>query len=122
MFATFFRLQKLVDDIYERFAASGLMHREYEHVKLHATLINSIKRQDDDLPELVVKKRPRISFDARPIMQVSVNYYNYICWDSEKYLILLNRNSKILTFAKWNSLKSTFPKDTRLIPMVIIRA
>lgn len=69
-----YRLQKLVDDIYEKFVSSGLMHREYTHVKLHATLINSIKRQqDDDLPELlVVKKRPRISFDAYPIMQVSV--------------------------------------------------
>ena len=75
VFAICGRLQKLVDDIYERFAASGLMHREYEHVKLHATLINSIKRHDDDLPELlVVKKRPRISFNAHPIMQVSVNY------------------------------------------------
>lgn len=46
------------------------MHREYPHVKLHATLINSIKRQDDELPEvLAVKKRPRVSFDAYPIMQ-----------------------------------------------------
>ena len=70
-----YRLQKLVDDIYERFVSSGLMHREYSHIKLHATLINSIKRQDDDLPELlVVKKRPRISFDAHPIMQVSVMF------------------------------------------------
>ena len=67
-----YRLQKIVDDIYEMFVSSGLMHREYPHVKLHATLLNSIKRQDDDLPELlVVKKRPRVSFDAYPIMQVS---------------------------------------------------
>ena len=61
----------MVDDIYEVFVSSGLMHREYPHVKLHATLINSIKRQDDDLPELLVKKRPRVSFDAYPIVQVS---------------------------------------------------
>lgn len=66
----------MVDDVYKKFVSSGLMHRDYPHVKLHATLINSIKRQDD-LPELlVVKKRPRISFDASPIMQVSLLYNN----------------------------------------------
>ena len=71
------------------------MHREYAHVKLHATLINSIKRQDDELPEvLAVKKQPRVSFDAYPIMQVSIlacmeihcnsdNIYLYL-----KYLII----------------------------------
>lgn len=63
----------MVDGVYEMFVSSGLMHQEYAHVKLHATLINSIRRQDDELPELLaVKKRPRISFDAYPIMQVSV--------------------------------------------------
>ena len=62
----------MVDGICQQFVASGLMHQEYSRVKLHATLINSIKRQDDDLPEVsAVTKRPRISFDARPILQVS---------------------------------------------------
>lgn len=69
----------MVDEIYEMFVSSGLMHQEYPHVKLHATLINSIKRQDDDLPELlVVKKRPRVSFDAYPIMQVSEQSYSIV--------------------------------------------
>jgi len=65
------RLQKIADGICQKFVSSGLMHQEHRHVKLHATLINSIKRQDNDLPEVfAVAKRPRISFDARPILQV----------------------------------------------------
>lgn len=34
-------LQSLVDGIVERFHAAGIMDKEWEHVKLHATLINS---------------------------------------------------------------------------------
>ena len=34
-------LQKLADQIVEKFVASGLMRREYDRVKLHLTVMNS---------------------------------------------------------------------------------
>lgn len=70
------RLQRLADGLVERFVSKGLMKKEYDRVKLHATVMNSKLRSDSegqtpakkrrtDLPPRFTKK---MSFDARKII------------------------------------------------------
>lgn len=40
-------LQKLADQIVEKFVSSGLMRREYDRVKLHLTVMNSLFRKKE---------------------------------------------------------------------------
>ncbi|KAK3698545.1 hypothetical protein QZH41_014471 [Actinostola sp. cb2023] len=71
------RLQHLADSVVERFVDHGIMQREYDRVKLHATLMNS--KLHSDLKETRAqdggKKRQgpprcRYSFDARDIVEI----------------------------------------------------
>ncbi len=39
-------LQRLADGLVDRFVASGLMSRQYDRVKVHLTLLNSLFRTD----------------------------------------------------------------------------
>lgn len=62
----------------EKFVAHGLMKKEYEKVKIHASLMNSKLRTESedktpaknrtDLPPRFTRK---VSFDARKIVSVS---------------------------------------------------
>ena len=45
-FFNFSRLQELVDRVLERFQASGLIVKEWNSVKLHATVMNTLFRKD----------------------------------------------------------------------------
>jgi len=66
------------DQLVERFVASGIMQHEYDHVKLHITVMNSLMRKD--LSHAVSSQggqtstrsgtRDRESFDAVQLMQV----------------------------------------------------
>jgi activating signal cointegrator complex subunit 1 len=53
------RLQTFVDGIVERFTSAGLMSRQYDRVKLHITVINSLMRGTSE--------KQRQSFDAANI-------------------------------------------------------
>ncbi|XP_053674230.1 activating signal cointegrator 1 complex subunit 1 [Anopheles nili] len=63
-------LQRIADQIYECFISKGLMQRKYDHVKLHATLINSLFRgtRADAIDEQEAEKK-RITFDASEILR-----------------------------------------------------
>jgi len=62
-------LQQIVDGIVEKFVNSGLMKKEYEKVKLHLTLLNTIFRKDQgDLSESFAGQA-RESFDCRPLLE-----------------------------------------------------
>ena len=72
-----FRLEDLVNGLVEEFVASGLMRREYDNVKLHLTVMNTLMRKD---PSGLVepggqRRRPpprdRESFDATNVLRVS---------------------------------------------------
>ena len=52
--------------MFPRFVASGLMKREYEHVKLHCTLLNSLFRRE---AEGGAPAGARETLDARPLLQ-----------------------------------------------------
>ena len=65
------KVQKLADELVAKFAATGLMPRQFDRVKLHVTVINTLYRKGtDDMDQeqdLAVQKRETL--DARPILQ-----------------------------------------------------
>ncbi|XP_050075038.1 activating signal cointegrator 1 complex subunit 1 [Anopheles maculipalpis] len=64
-------LQTAADQIYEYFIAKGLMQKKYDHVKLHATLINSLFRvsQTEAVSDREAERK-RITFDASEILRL----------------------------------------------------
>jgi len=73
-----FSLQTFADRLVDRFVASGIMVREYDHVKLHITVMNSLMRKDPSHAAVSQSDRAsakdgvkdRESFDASLLMQV----------------------------------------------------
>jgi len=80
----FCRLQAFADQLVDRFVAYGIMLREYDRVKLHITVMNSLMRKDPS--DAIVTEsgrastRDRESFNATRLMQVIIltSYRNYI--------------------------------------------
>ena len=75
VFFIFSKLQSFVDEFVSSMAHEGYVKQEYDHVKLHATVINSIFRQrkhdtDKSHSNYYAEKVP---FDAREILQVGSN-------------------------------------------------
>ena len=74
-FCIFSKLRSFVDEFVSSMAHEGFVKQEYDHVKLHATIINSIfrqRKQDTDKSDwnYYAKKVP---FDAREILQLRSN-------------------------------------------------
>ncbi len=61
-------IQLIADDLMNKFCKSGLSKRQYDSVKLHATVMNTLKRQDNNCDTNNVVKLVRESFDARNIL------------------------------------------------------
>ena len=69
----------------ERFVSKGLMKKEYDKVKLHATVMNTKQRNTSDEQTPAKKSRTnvpprftkRLSFDARKIISVRVHKYAF---------------------------------------------
>jgi len=76
----FCRLPTFADRLIDRFVASGIMLREYDHVKLHITIMNSLMRKDpshtivsqNDRAYTRSSMKSRESFDAMRLMQVVI--------------------------------------------------
>ena len=74
------RLQILSDRIVDKFVSSGLMHRDYDRVKLHVTVMNTMFRKDpsgtaDAAPTRGGPRsgmKERESFDASNVLRVSI--------------------------------------------------
>uniref|UniRef100_A0A5F4WC02 Activating signal cointegrator 1 complex subunit 1 n=1 Tax=Callithrix jacchus TaxID=9483 RepID=A0A5F4WC02_CALJA len=72
------RLQELVDRVLERFQASGLIVKEWNSVKLHATVMNTLFRKDPNAegrynlytPDGKYIFKERESFDGRNILKL----------------------------------------------------
>ena len=61
----------LADQLVERFASNRLMKREYEHVKLHVTVMNTLFRKDlSGISAPNPRLKNRESFNASNILQV----------------------------------------------------
>lgn len=74
------RLQKLADAIVDSLESDGLLDRQYDHVKLHATLMNSLFKVKDDSEENTM----RSTFNAKLILQV-FSVYLYFTVRKETY-------------------------------------
>ena len=78
MYISIFRLQCLVDDLTSKFIAANLMLKQYDRVKLHATVMNTLFRKEPDQPSSQQDAnrqkhaKDRESFDARNVLQVRI--------------------------------------------------
>ncbi|XP_065699391.1 activating signal cointegrator 1 complex subunit 1 isoform X1 [Patagioenas fasciata] len=59
------RLQMIADQLVERFVASGLMLKEWDRVKLHATVMNTLFRKDPSADERNSTMTGKSSFKER---------------------------------------------------------
>ncbi|KAM4702553.1 activating signal cointegrator 1 complex subunit 1 [Rhinophrynus dorsalis] len=75
------RLQLLADRLMQRFVSSGLMLKEWDRVKLHATVMNTLFRRDplaEERSSVSLGKpaqRERESFDARNVLKLFDKFY-----------------------------------------------
>ncbi|XP_054838908.1 activating signal cointegrator 1 complex subunit 1 isoform X2 [Eublepharis macularius] len=74
------KLQLITDRLMDRFVTSGLMLKEWDRVKLHATVMNTLFRKDpnaDEQNNTTAGKffKERESFDGRNIMKLFENFY-----------------------------------------------
>ncbi|GAB1605456.1 activating signal cointegrator 1 complex subunit 1-like isoform X2 [Argonauta hians] len=70
------RLDVLCNQLVEKFTMAGLMQKEYDRVKLHATIMNTLFRSDPSGVTRLSFNRgeARVSFDARQILKKFGNY------------------------------------------------
>jgi len=61
-------IQLIADELMNKFCAQGLTKRQYDSVKLHATVMNTLKRQDNNCDTNSTGKAERESFDASNIL------------------------------------------------------
>ena len=67
----------MADYIVEKFVSAGLMKKEHDNVKLHATVINTKFNRDPNKDQAVTSNRPEnrrhkvTYFDARKVFEVS---------------------------------------------------
>uniref|UniRef100_A0A8D0C6K8 Activating signal cointegrator 1 complex subunit 1 n=1 Tax=Salvator merianae TaxID=96440 RepID=A0A8D0C6K8_SALMN len=74
------KLQLIADKLNAKFVTSGLMMKEWDKVKLHATVMNTVFRKDPSAEEQnnrTVGKpfKERESFDGRKILKLFENFY-----------------------------------------------
>uniref|UniRef100_A0A8C3CDT2 Activating signal cointegrator 1 complex subunit 1 n=2 Tax=Cairina moschata TaxID=8855 RepID=A0A8C3CDT2_CAIMO len=75
------RLQAIADQLVERFVASGLMLKEWDRVKLHATVMNTLFRRDPGAEERSstapgkASLKEREAFNARNILKLFEHFY-----------------------------------------------
>ena len=70
------RLQMFVDRLVDKFVSANQMQRQYDRVKLHLTVLNTLFRRDPNGMNEMEKTRnlrERESFNAKSILQVLVN-------------------------------------------------
>lgn len=67
------RLQLLADTIVSVLEAEGLIDRQYERVKLHATFMNSLFKVKDESEDNI----SRCTFNAKPILEVCLKRIFY---------------------------------------------
>ncbi|XP_037777137.1 activating signal cointegrator 1 complex subunit 1-like [Penaeus monodon] len=68
-------LQTIADSLVDEFVKAGLVTKQYERVKLHITLMNTIFRRDSDGVTEAKAGRDRETFSARQILEEFQDYY-----------------------------------------------
>lgn len=67
-------LQRIADETTKYFADSGLGKIERDHVKMHMTLINTKLASKDEDDDKKKGRKPKLTFDARKILENFANY------------------------------------------------
>ena len=68
-----YRLQQIVDLLVDKFCAARLMQREFERVKLHVTVMNTLFRQDPSGTSVPQRgQKVRESFNAANVLKVRI--------------------------------------------------
>ena len=104
----FTRLQSLADALVDKFVSKGLMKREYDRVKLHATVMNTKQRESPEEQTSAKKNRSdvpprfkkRISFDATKLITVSHLNFHGMSSIHYMYSIFLYRYEIFVPLAK----------------------
>jgi len=66
------KFQSFVDDLVSALVSSGYSKKQYDRVKLHATIINTLFRDDSSRDH--GGRKTRVTFDAKPILE---NYSDF---------------------------------------------
>lgn len=74
------KIQLIADDLMNKFCENGLTKKQYDQVKLHATVMNTLKRQDNTCGQDVSVRAQRETFDARNILK-EFGDYNFGTYD-----------------------------------------
>nr|XP_055032567.1 activating signal cointegrator 1 complex subunit 1 [Misgurnus anguillicaudatus]XP_055032568.1 activating signal cointegrator 1 complex subunit 1 [Misgurnus anguillicaudatus]XP_055032569.1 activating signal cointegrator 1 complex subunit 1 [Misgurnus anguillicaudatus] len=73
------KLQQIADRLVECFVSAGLMEREWDKVKIHGTVMNTLFRKDPSAEVKGTARKPnfkdREAFDARNILQEFGEFY-----------------------------------------------
>ena len=77
------RLQRLSDALISSLETEGLLDRQYDHVKLHATLMNSLFATKDDDQQ----QGNRQTFRAKPILEVIFKSSLFFFVENTNYII-----------------------------------
>jgi activating signal cointegrator complex subunit 1 len=69
-------IQHIANHLMNKFCDAGLSKKQYDNVKLHATVMNTLKRQDNNcaIKTNVEAPKERESFDARNILKLFGDY------------------------------------------------
>jgi len=67
--------QSFVDELVSTLVSAGYLKKQYDAVKLHATVINSLFRYDQSAQDNSGEKKKRITFDGKSILEQFSNYY-----------------------------------------------
>nr|XP_016847684.1 PREDICTED: activating signal cointegrator 1 complex subunit 1 isoform X1 [Anolis carolinensis]XP_016847685.1 PREDICTED: activating signal cointegrator 1 complex subunit 1 isoform X1 [Anolis carolinensis] len=94
------KLQLIADRMMERFVTSGLMMKEWDRVKLHATVMNTLFRKDPSAEEQNNRtagkaSKERESFDGRKILKVSLKQQASLSYARRQFTVKLKINYKL---------------------------
>ncbi|XP_033112612.1 activating signal cointegrator 1 complex subunit 1-like [Anneissia japonica] len=98
------KLQLLADSLVEQFVSEGLMQRQYDRVKIHGTLINSLFNKEPDGEKgnwdkgrgkgYRKEQKKRKSFNARSILEIFSDYNFSTCHLDEIHISVKGSNSE----------------------------
>lgn len=82
-----FRLQKFVDELLDALLTAGYVKKQFDNVKLHATIMNTLFRENKRPKEersQGQKTRDRITFNATQILEVKnfkgKSFFPFFCF------------------------------------------
>lgn len=81
------RLQRLADDLVDKFSRTGLMQKDFNKVKLHITIMNTLMRKDPDGATSIGKQGRKDKFKERETFDATNVLRNFADFDFGSYHI-----------------------------------